>query len=151
MSKSTVLVQATTFAAAFSLTACIAYQCPSPDTAPAEKTQTPIILGQDTVHAAETQIGNRTEMQVVTGDSATQILDQFKLTTPDQPQDVTPTVLVQTRVDTVLMMLPPCDKTHFIKQKLLARQAGPVLILPCHLLPRPVLPEQIPRYPQYGN
>ena len=113
MSKSTVLVQAATFAAAFSLTACIAYQCPSPDTAPTEKTQTPIVLGQDTVHAAETQIGNRTEMQVVTGDSATQILDQFKLTTPDQPQNVTPTVLVQTRVDTVLMMLPPCDKTHF--------------------------------------
>ena len=109
MSKSTVLVQAATFAAAFSLTACIAYQCPSPDTAPTEKTQTPIVLGQDTVHAAETQIGNRTEMQVVTGDSATQILDQFKLTTPDQ----TPTILVQTRVDTVLMMLPPCDKTHF--------------------------------------
>ena len=113
MSKSTVLVQAAAITAAFSLTACIAYQCPSPDTAPAEKTQTPIVLGQDTVQAAETQIGNRTEMQVVTGDSATQILDQFKLTTPDQPQDVTPTVLVQTRVDTVLMMLPPCDKTHF--------------------------------------
>ena len=113
MSKSTVLVQAATLAASFSLTACVAYHCPSPDTAPAEKTQTPIVLGQDTVHAAETQIGNRTEMQVVTGDSATQILDQFKLTTPDQPQNVTPTVLVQTRVDTVLMMLPPCDKTHF--------------------------------------
>ena len=109
MSKSTVLVQAATLVASFSLTACIAYQCPSPDTAPAEKTQTPIVLGQDTVQAAETQIGTPTDMQVVTGDSATQILDQFKLTTPDQ----TPTILVQTRVDTVLMMLPPCDKTHF--------------------------------------
>jgi hypothetical protein len=54
-------------------------------------------------------------MQVVTGDSASQILDQFKLSTPDQilTPEQTPTILVQTRVDTVLMMLPPCDKTHF--------------------------------------
>ena len=112
MSKSTVLVQAATFAAAFSLTACIGTsQCPAPEATPISKT--PIILGQDTVHAVETQPGTHSEMQVVTGDSATQLLDQFKLTTPDQAPDVTPTVLVQTRVDTVLMMLPPCDKTHF--------------------------------------
>ena len=113
MSKSTALVQVATFLASFSLTACIAYQCPSPETAPAEKTQTPIILGQDTVQAAETQTGTYSEMQVVTGDSATQILDQFKLTTPDQTPNTTPTILVQTRVDTVLMMLPPCDNSHF--------------------------------------
>ena len=112
MSKSTVLVQAAAITAAISLTACIAYQCPSPDTAPAEKTQTPIILGQDTVQA-EAQVVTHTETQVVTGDSATQLLDQFKLTTPDQTTNTTPTILVQTRVDTVLMMLPPCDKTHF--------------------------------------
>ncbi|MBR6454661.1 MAG: hypothetical protein IKS97_08840, partial [Fibrobacter sp.] len=69
MSKSTVLVQVTAFTAAMSLTACIGTnQCPSPDVNPAEKT--PIILGQDTVQAAETQTGTHTEMQVVTGDSA---------------------------------------------------------------------------------
>ena len=112
MSKSTALVQVATFLASFSLTACITYQCPSPETAPAEKTQTPIILGQDTVQA-EAQVVTHTETQVVTGDSATQLLDQFKLTTPDQPTNTTPTILVQTRVDTVLMMLPPCDNTHF--------------------------------------
>ena len=119
MSKSTVFVQAATFATAFSLTACIGTsQCPSPDTNPTDKTQsTPFtkVVGQDTVQSAETQIGTHTEMQVVTGDSATQILDQFKLTTPEQmlTPDQTPTILVQTRVDTVLMMLPPCDQTHF--------------------------------------
>ena len=119
MSKSTVFVQAATFATAFSLTACIGTsQCPSPDTTPSDKAQhTPFtkVIGQDTVQSAETQTGKYSEMQVVTGDSATQILDQFKLTTPEQimTPDQTPTILVQTRVDTVLMMLPPCDQTHF--------------------------------------
>lgn len=121
MSKSTVFVQAATFAAAFSLTACIGTsQCPSPDATPSGKTEpAPFtkIIGQDTVQSAETQTGTHTEMQVVTGDSASQLLDQFKISTPDQfsttTPDQTPTVLVQTRVDTVLMMLPPCDKTHF--------------------------------------
>ena len=119
MSKSTVFVQAATFAAAFSLTACIGTsQCPSPDTTPSDKAQhTPFtkVIGQDTVQSAETQTGKYSEMQVVTGDSASQILDQFKLSTPDQilTPEQTPTILVQTRVDTVLMMLPPCDKTHF--------------------------------------
>ncbi len=115
MSKSTVFVQAATFAAAFSLTACIGTsQCPSPDVKPTETPFTKVI-GQDTVQSAETQTGTHTEMQVVTGDSASQILDQFKLSTPDQilTPEQTPTILVQTRVDTVLMMLPPCDKTHF--------------------------------------
>ena len=109
MSKSTVFVQAATIAAAFSLTACIngRNQCPAPDAT--RVSTSPIILGQDTVQASETQTGTHTEMQVVTGDSASQILDQFNLTTPDQ----TPTILVQTRIDTVMMMLPPCDKTHF--------------------------------------
>ena len=120
MFESKFFVQAATFTAAISLTACIGtQQCPSPDVNPADKTQpAPItkIIGQDTVQSAETQIGTHSEMQVVTGDSASQLLDQFnltasdyKLTTPDQ----TPTILVQTRVDTVMMMLPPCDKTHF--------------------------------------
>ena len=121
MSKSTVLVQVATLASAFSLTACIGTsQCPSPDANPSSKTEpTPFtkIIGQDTVQSAETQTGTHTEMQVVTGDSASQLLDQFKISTPDQfsitTPDQTPTVLVQTRVDTVLMMLPPCDKTHF--------------------------------------
>ena len=115
MSKSTVFVQAATFAAAFSLTACIGTsQCPSPDVKPTETPFTKVI-GQDTVQSAETQTGKYSEMQVVTGDSASQILDQFKLSTPDQilTPEQTPTILVQTRVDTVLMMLPPCDKTHF--------------------------------------
>ena len=120
MFESKFFVQAATFTAAISLTACIGtQQCPSPDVNPADKTQpAPItkIIGQDTVQSAETQIGTHSEMQVVTGDSASQLLDQFnltasdyKLTTPDQ----TPTILVQTRVDTVMMMLPPCDNTHF--------------------------------------
>jgi len=114
MSKKTVIIQMATLATTLSLTACLnRNQCPSPDANPIDITQKPVILGQDTVHAVETQPGTHTEMQVVTGDSATQILDQFKLTTPDQAPDVTPTVVVQTRVDTVLMMLPPCDKTHF--------------------------------------
>jgi hypothetical protein len=121
MSKSTVLVQVATLASAFSLTACIGTsQCPSPDANPSSKTEhAPFtkIIGQDTVQSAETQTGTHTEMQVVTGDSASQLLDQFKISTPDQfsitTPDQTPTVLVQTRVDTVLMMLPPCDKTHF--------------------------------------
>lgn len=121
MSKSTVLVQVATLASAFSLTACIGTsQCPSPDATPSGKTEpAPFtkIIGQDTVQSAETQTGTHTEMQVVTGDSASQLLDQFKISTPDQfsitTPDQTPTVLVQTRVDTVLMMLPPCDKTHF--------------------------------------
>ncbi len=119
MSKSTVFVQAATFATAFSLTACIGTsQCPSPDTNPSDKAQhTPFtkVIGQDTVQSAETQTGKYSEMQVVTGDSASQILDQFKLSTPEQimTPDQTPTILVQTRVDTVLMMLPPCDQTHF--------------------------------------
>ena len=121
MSKSTVLVQVATLASAFSLTACIGTsQCPSPDANPSSKTEpTPFtkIIGQGTVQSAETQTGTHTEMQVVTGDSASQLLDQFKISTPDQfnitTPDQTPTVLVQTRVDTVLMMLPPCDKTHF--------------------------------------
>ena len=112
MSKKTVIIQMATLATTLSLTACLnRNQCPSPEATPVEKT--PIILGQDTVQASETQPGTHTEMQVVTGDSAAQILDQFKISTPDQPQDITPTVVVQTRVDTVLMMLPPCDKTHF--------------------------------------
>ena len=114
MSKSTVFVQAATFAAAFSLTACIGTsQCPSPDVKPTETPFTKVI-GQDTVQSAETQTGKYSEMQVVTGDSASQILDQFKLSTPDQilTPEQTPTILVQTRVDTVLMMLPPCDKTY---------------------------------------
>lgn len=121
MSKSTVLVQVATLASAFSLTACIGTsQCPSPDATPSGKTEpAPFtkIIGQDTVQSAETQTGTHTEMQVVTGDSASQLLDQFKISTSDQfsitTPDQTPTVLVQTRVDTVLMMLPPCDKTHF--------------------------------------
>ena len=115
MSKSTVFVQAATFAAAFSLTACIGTsQCPSPDVKPTETPFTKVI-GQDTVQSAETQTGKYSEMQVVTGDSASQILDQFKLSTPDQilTPEQTPTILVQTRVDTVMMMLPPCDNTHF--------------------------------------
>lgn len=112
MSKKTVIIQMATLATTLSLTACLnRNQCPSPEATPVEKM--PIILGQDTVQASETQPGTHTEMQVVTGDSAAQILDQFKISTPDQPQDITPTVVVQTRVDTVLMMLPPCDKTHF--------------------------------------
>lgn len=121
MSKSTIFVQVATLASAFSLTACIGTsQCPSPDANPSSKTEpAPFtkIIGQDTVQSAETQTGTHTEMQVVTGDSASQLLDQFKISTPDQfsitTPDQTPTVLVQTRVDTVLMMLPPCDKTHF--------------------------------------
>lgn len=121
MSKSTIFVQVATLASAFSLTACIGTsQCPSPDANPSGKTEpAPFtkIIGQDTVQSAESQTGTHTEMQVVTGDSASQLLDQFKISTPDQfsitTPDQTPTVLVQTRVDTVLMMLPPCDKTHF--------------------------------------
>ena len=114
MSKSTVFVQAATFATAFSLTACIGTnQCPAPDATHVSVPPSPVILGQDTVQSTGTQIGTYTEMQVVTGDSASQILDQFKISTPDQAQDITPTVLVQTRVDTVMMMLPPCDQTHF--------------------------------------
>ena len=117
MSKSTVFVQIAALATTVSLTACIGTsQCPSPDVKPTTETPMTKIIGQDTVQAAETQTGTHTEMQVVTGDSATQILDQYKLTTPDYnitTPDQTPTVLVQTRVDTVLMMLPPCDKTHF--------------------------------------
>ena len=114
MSIKTVFVQMATTAAALSLTACIGTnQCPAPD---ATRTS-PVILGQDTVQSAGTQTGTYSEMQVVTGDSASHILDQFKLTTPDQipnqATEITPTVLIQTRVDTVLMMLPPCDKTHF--------------------------------------
>ena len=115
MSKKTVFVQMATIAAAFSLTACIngRNQCPAPDAT--RVSTSPIILGQDTVQTTETQTGKYSEMQVVTGDSASQILDQFKLSTPDQilTPEQTPTILVQTRVDTVLMMLPPCDKTHF--------------------------------------
>ena len=115
MSKKTVFVQMATIAAAFSLTACIngRNQCPAPDAT--RVSTSPIILGQDTVQTTETQTGMYSEMQVVTGDSASQILDQFKLSTPDQilTPEQTPTILVQTRVDTVLMMLPPCDKTHF--------------------------------------
>ncbi len=120
MFESKFFVQAATFTAAISLTACIGtQQCPSPDVNPADKTQpAPItkIIGQDTVQSAETQIGTHSEMQVVTGDSASQLLDQFNLTTSDYKlttPDQTPTILVQTRVDTVMMMLPPCDKTHF--------------------------------------
>ena len=118
MSKSTVFVQAATFATALSLTACIGTnQCPAPDATHVSVPPSPVILGQDTVQSAGTQTGTYSEMQVVTGDSASQLLDQFKISTPDQfsitTPDQTPTVLVQTRVDTVLMMLPPCDKTHF--------------------------------------
>jgi len=114
MSKKTVFVQMATTAAALSLTACIGTnQCPAPDATHVSVPPSPVILGQDTVQSAGTQTGTYSEMQVVTGDSASQILDQFKISTPDQAQDVTPTVLVQTRVDTVMMMLPPCDQTHF--------------------------------------
>ena len=84
MSKKTVFVQMATIAAAFSLTACIngRNQCPAPDAT--RVSTSPIILGQDTVQTTETQTGKYSEMQVVTGDSASQILDQFKLSTPDQ-------------------------------------------------------------------